>query len=224
MLQEDIYSSFVDSYNAGDIKSATMSLMRELGNILVRQKDDFVAMLNESGIPATADMTDVSLVNLFVDNVGKNPKLALGASLLVNIHNAQMGFDGEKQVDDDAVKAGYSCIMSCFNGEGYSNAVDPVSAVAEAVGEGAKLGQVISQGQQKKKYGAMDTAQQKQAAKSAMVSQVLAQRQAELETQQKAKESASKTTKTLIIVGGAIVGLAIISTVIYMMRKRAGKK
>jgi hypothetical protein len=220
MLYADLFSSFIGSYNEGDIKSASIALMRELGNILVKKKDDFVHLLNDSEIPATIDMTDVRLVDLFVQNVPNNPKLALGASLLVNTHNKEMGFDGEGELNDDCVKAGYSCIMSYFNDEGYSNAIDPVTAIAQGVGELSKLGTTIASGQQKKKYGSLDAAQQKQAAKSAMIQQILAQRQAQLETSQKEKESRAKTTKTLLIVSGVVVGLAIIGLVIYKIKNK----
>jgi hypothetical protein len=220
MLYEDLYSQFIDSYNEGDNNTASLALMRELGNILVTKREDFVYLLNESDIPATADMSDAELVNLFVDNIGTNPKLTLGASLLANMENADTNFDGEKRIDDDAVKAGYSCMMCYFNGEDYSNAIDPVTAIAQGVGELSKLGTTISSGQQKKKYGAMDTAAQKQQARSEIVKQVIAQRQAQIEAAQKEKETQQKTTRTLLIVGGVVVGLTILGVAVYMMRKR----
>lgn len=218
MLYADLFSSFVDSYNEGDIKSATIALMRELGNILVKKKDDFVHLLNDSEIPATVDMTDVRLVDLFVQNVPNNPKLALGASLLVNTHNKEMGFDGEGELNDDCVKAGYSCIMSYFNDEGYSNGIG--EAIAGAVQGVAGAATTIAQGQQKKKYGATDIAQQKQAAKSAMVEQIMAQRQAQLDAAQKEKDRKAKTTKTILIVSGIVVGLAILGFVIYKIKSK----
>ena len=216
MLTEDLYSEFIDSYNEGNMNDASIAMVRELGNILVHKREDFIYLLNESDIPATADMTDSKLVDLFVDNVGKNKKLTLGSSLLVNMQNAETNFDGEKEVNDDAVKAGYSCLMCSFSGEDYSNAADPVTAIAQGVGEVAKLGTTISSGQQKKKYGALDTAAQKQQARSEMINQILANRQEEERT----KSAKQKTTRTLLIVGGVVLGLAILGFTIYMIRKR----
>ena len=114
MLQENLYSSFVESYNDGDMKTATLSLMKELGNIFVRNKEDFVYLLNESGIPATMEMTDSNLIDLFIANIGRSRKLVLGASMLVNMHNKQMGFDGDEELSDIGVKGGYSAICSYF--------------------------------------------------------------------------------------------------------------
>jgi len=245
MLYEDLYSSFVESYNDGDMKSATLSLMRELANILVRNKADFVHLLNESEIPATIDMTDVRLVDLYIDNITKSKKLVLGSALLVAMHNKQMGFDGDEELSDDAVKGGYSAILDFFTkddsnardfynfdmdslkGLGQSTAGGAASggvvgAIAGAVSDTAKLGTKIAEGKQKGKYGAIDMASKKQEAKSAMMQQLLAQRQAQIEAATKQKETKAKTTKTLLIVGGVIVGLAIIAGVFYAIKK--GKK
>lgn len=224
MLYEDFYSQFIDSYNEGDNDAASLALMRELGNILVKKREDFVYLLNESEIPATTEMSDAELIDLFVENVGKSPQLTLGASLLANIENAQTSFDGEKQVSDDAVKAGYSCMMCYFNGDNYSNvAADPVTAIAQGVGELSKLGTTVASGAQKRKFGLSDTAAQRQQARSEIIKQVIAQRTAQVEAAQKKKETQEKTTRTLLIVGGIVIGLTALGVAIYMMRKKAGK-
>ena len=224
MLIEDLYESFVESYNEGDIKSASLALMKELGNILVKQKIDFVNLLNESGVPASIEMNDSELVNLFIKNIDTNKKLMLGSALLVNMHNKQMGFDGDEEINDDGVKAAFAAIDEYFNfGEDeYSNAVSGavVGAVAQGVGELSKLGTTALQGRQKKKYGALDIAKQKSEAKAAMTQQILAQRQAQIEAAQKEKDTKAKTTRTLLIVGGAILGIAILGIIIYKVRKK----
>lgn len=224
MLVEDLYESFIESYNEGDIKSASLSLMKELGNILVKQKVDFVNLLNESGIPASIEMKDSELINLFIKNIDSNKKLILGSALLVNMHNKQMGFDGEEEMNDDAVKAAFATIDEYFNfsEDEYSNAVsgNVVGAIAQGVGELSKLGTKSLEGRQKKKYGALDLAKQKSEAKAAITQQVLAKRQAEIEAAQKEKEAKAKTTRTLLIVGGAVVGIAILGIIIYKLKKR----
>lgn len=222
MLIEDLYESFVESYNEGDIKSASLALMKELGNILVKQKIDFVNLLNESDIPASIEMNDSELVNLFIKNIDTNKKLMLGSALLINMHNKQMGFDGDEEINDDAVKAAFATIDEYFNFDEYSNAVSPevVGAVAQGVGELSKLGTTALQGRQKKKYGGLDIAKQKSEAKAAMTQQILAQRQAQIEAAQKEKDTKAKTTRTLLIVGGAILSIAILGIIIYKVRKR----
>ena len=106
-MSEDFHSNF----NAGitcDIESANECLMRELANILVRNRTDFIDMLNESGVVASKDMSDIQLINLFIENSSKNKKMLLGAALLVNVHNKIMGFDGEDEISDSGVKTGYA--------------------------------------------------------------------------------------------------------------------
>ena len=219
MLQENLYSSFVESYNDGDMKTATLSLMKELGNIFVRNKEDFVYLLNESGIPATMEMTDSNLIDLFIANIGRSRKLVLGASMLVNMHNKQMGFDGDEELSDIGVKGGYSAICSYF--EDYSNAIDPVTAIAQGVGELAKVGGKISDAQQKKKYGMMDLAAKQKEAKAAMIQQILANKQVQIDAATKQKETKAKTTRLILIVGGAVLVVALIVGVVILNK---GKK
>jgi len=219
MLQENLYSLFVGSYNDGDMKTATLSLMKEIGNIFVKNKEDFVSLLNESGIPATMEMTDSNLIDLFIENIGRSRKLVLGTSMLVNMHNKQMGFDGDEELSDIGVKGGYSAICSYF--EDYSNAVDPVTAIAQGVGELAKVGGKISDAQQKKKYGMMDLAAKQKEAKAAMIQQILANKQVQIDAATKQKETKAKTTRLILIVGGAVLVVALIVGVVILNK---GKK
>lgn len=221
MLYEDFHSEFTGSVDKGDLKGANNALMKELGNILVRKREDFVHLLNEAEIPATVDMSDVRLVDLFVSNIPHNKNLALGASLLVNVHNKQMGFDGETEMSDEGVKTGYSVMRSYFCGrESHSNAGGGIlGAIGNIVQGGSSVATKAMEGNQKKKYGALDMANKQAEAKAAMTQQILAQRQAEIAAKQAAKEHKAKTTRTILIVGGAVLGLAIIGVVIYAIKK-----
>lgn len=212
MLESDFHSEFQGSIDRGDISSANDTLMRELGRILVRNRTDFVHLLNESGISATADMSDAKLVNLFIDNVGENKSLTLGASLLVNMHNRQMGFDGEDEVSDLGVKNGFAVMQEYFSNVG--------GAWGEAIGKVADLGSKGLEGHQKKKYGVQDTLLGKHQAKSEMSKQVVAQRESQIQATREKQAAQSKTNRTILIVGGIVVGLAIVAGVIYQIKKR----
>jgi hypothetical protein len=215
----DYYGTFVESYNSGDMQQATLSLMSEIGKILVRKREDFINLLNESGITATNEMSDATLVNLYIDNVDKNKKLVLGTSLLVAMHNKQLGFDGEEEINDDAVKAGYGAMREYFfNAQGA--AADPVTAIAQALGAGANLGTKLTEAKIKKKYGALDALQKKQDAKAAITQQLIAAKQAQIESDTKKGERADKTKRTLLIVGGVIAGIAVLGVVLMSIRKK----
>ena len=235
MLYEDLYSQFVDAVNEGDIASANTALMKELGNILVRNRQDFIDLLNESGIPATAYMSDLDLVDLFADNIPKNKQLVLGASLLVNMHNKQMGFDGEEEISDEGVKAGYEVMCSYFDdysngeGEGYIPGIatakgaasgGEVGAIAGAVSDIAKMTTQLNQSRSKKRFGVTDTLAKQKEAKAAITQQILANRQAQAEAASKQAVQKAKNKRILLIVGSVVGGLAVLGLGWYLISKK----
>lgn len=221
MLIEDFKSEFGYHVEQGDLKSASNSLMEELGRIFVRNRNDFADLLKGSEIQVNDNATDKELVDLFVQNIGTNKKLNLGAALLVATHNKAMGFDGDYELDDELVKLGYKVISANYADEDTSNAggaiLGAISGITQAAGSVATK---AMEGQQKKKYGAMDLAAKKQEAKAAITQQIIAANKAKMELAQKEKEEKAKTTKTILIVGGAIVALAIIGFIIYKVKKK----
>ena len=235
MTTADFCKDFNSSIDAGDVNGATYSLMKELGRILVRHKQDFVDLLNESGISASINDNDAVLVNHFVENVSTNPKLVLGASLLTQMHNKQMGFDGTSEISDDGVKNGYYAMQSYFDADEYSY-VDTggigastlkggatggtAGLVVGAIGDIAKATSKISEGSQKRKYGGIDYLSKKQDAKTAMVQAALAQRQAQIDATNKTQERNAKTKRLTYIIGGSVLGVAIIATVIILLVKK----
>ena len=201
----DFHSNFNSSVENCDFESANKCLMTELGNILVRDKGDFVDMLNESGISASKSMTDAQLVNLFMDNVKSNKKLILGASLLANIHNKKMGFDGEDEINDGAVKTGYAVMNSYFNDEGYEGIDEEKSNLIPfgLIFKGAKA--LLD----KRKDGKGASAE---AARLQMLEQARLQREAEA-----AKKR--RTRNAWMIGGAAVLVLGIVAVVIVKSRK-----
>jgi len=226
MLYEDFLSEFNGSIENNDLISANNALMKELGNILIRKKQDFVDLLNESGIPASINDSDISLINSFVNNIAFNRKLMLGASLLIQMHNKQLNFDGIDEVSDLGVKNGYQVMKSYFIDEEYSNLVDPatVGAIAQGVGslaDVAKTGiEAGAKNKYAKKYGSLDLAQKREEAKQQMIQSILAQKQQKLEAAKKESEEKAKNKRLIYIIGGSVLGLAIIGIIIYSIKKK----
>lgn len=231
MLYEDFLSDFNISIENNDLISANNALMKELGNILVRKKQDFVDLLNESGVPASINDSDLSLVNSFVENISFNRKLMLGASLLTQMHNKQMGFDGEDELSNEGVKNGYQVMRSYFIGEDYSNAIDPVTgaeelgtAIAQMKGKTAQaradIYKTFQEARNKKLYGGQELAGKREEAKQEMIKSILAQKQAKLDATKKAEEEKGKTKRLIYIVGGSVLGLAVLGLVIYSIKKK----
>jgi hypothetical protein len=220
MLYSDFYNDFLKSYDEKNLEGSITSLMSELGNIIVTDRGDFEDLLSESGVQGDLNtMGDSQLVNLYIDNISNNKDLQIGTSLLINHHNKQSNMDGDKQMDDACVKAGYHTIKIYFSepSENYSQAV---GLIAGAVQESAKLGSKIAEGQQKKKYGAIDMATKKQEAKDKITQQILAQKQAELDVKKSKQEANAKTMRVVLLVGGGIVALGVIGYLIFKLRKK----
>lgn len=222
MLYSDFYNDFLKSYDEKDLEGSINSLMGELGNIIVTDRGDFEDLLTESGVQGDLNtMSDAQLVNLYIDNISSNKELQLGTSMLINHHNKQSSMDGDKQMDDACVKAGYHTLHIYFSepSENYSQAIG-VGPIAQAVSESAKLGSKIAEGKQKKKYGAIDLATKRQEAKDTITQQVLAQKQAQLEIQKAKQESRSKTTTTIIMVAGGLLAVGVIAYLILKLKKK----
>ena len=189
MLQSDFNTEFNKSIELDDLNSAHASLMRELGTILVKRKQDFVDLLNQSKIPASISDSDISLINLFVQNIDSNPKLALGTSLLIQMNNRKMNFDGDEELSDEGVKNGYLVLKSYYDSdEPYSNGAGVVTAIAKAAEAGLNLGTSVEQGKQKKRYGGQELAQRREESKQILIESVLKQRQMQIEAAKKVQE------------------------------------
>lgn len=201
----DFYSEFSSALGDGDVSGANASLMKELAAILVNNKSDFVDMLNESGIDADADMSDAELIQLFVDNAPTNKKLILGAALLVNVHNKKMGFDGEDEISDDAVKQSYFTMKSCFVDAPSDDEDFSYFPIGLAISAGSKI---LGKG--------IDAVKERGAAKDKMREEARKRRE---EERRRAEEARKKRQQNMLIYGGvAIVGILVIG-VILIRRK-----
>lgn len=228
---------------AKDLKNANHVVMRELGNALIKGKQDFVDLLVYSGIPANINMTDLQLVDRYIDNIDTNEKLLIGSAFLVNKNNQKVGFDGEQEISDNGVKRTILVLNSYFdntpppetdpNEDFYATSTTPTEdedfynmipgLIGGILQQGGGIANKVIEGKQKQKFGATDMVQKKQDAKAQLTSQIMAQRQAEIEAKNKKAESQTKTTKTLLYVGGGIVALALVGVIIYMVNKKKQK-
>lgn len=224
-----------------DLRGANNLIMRELAKSLVKSKADFVDLLMYSGIPADISMSDIKLIDEYVDNVDRNEKLLIGSAFLVNKNNQVTSFDGDVEISDKAVKGTIYILNSYFdnsptpesdpNEDFYATSnIRPEDDYYDA--DGGKLGAIakiteavggvtgkVLEGQNKKKYGATDLATKKFEAKQQITSQLMEARKAEIDAKMKSQENKAKTSKTLMIVGGSILGLIVIGAIIYAVKK-----
>jgi hypothetical protein len=230
-----VYSSFDDNLQdfaeRGKMRSAYHVMIAELGKVLASDKKSFVDLLNESGIQASMGDSPRVLANKYVDNICENKKLMLGTSLLVQMKNQTSSADGETRLSDEGVKTGYFVMRDylSYSGDQYSNlAADPISAVAQGVGELAKLSSTAVEGGQKlryaKKYGALDKvseiANKREETRLALIQAQMKQKEAEAEVEKKKDEQRQKTNRTILIVTAVVVVLAIGGAIVYKLKSK----
>jgi hypothetical protein len=220
MTLDDFNSEFNDLIQQQKVVEAGDRVMQELAKTLVDNKRDFVNLLNESGVQSNISDSDIDLINKYADNLPKNKKLAIGSALLTQSRNKVVGADGTQEISDKNVRNVYGVLKSCFssasvNDERYSNAIDPVSAIAEAVGAGANLGNTIAKGQQQKKFGGQQLASQQEAAKNALFQSALDYKKSKAESSSK-----GKTTAIIAISGVLVIGIIV---AIVAMKRNKGK-
>lgn len=207
MLYNDFCSEFNVCIEKGDYVEADALISRELGAILASNKRDFVDLLNESGIPASINDSNVELVNRFVDNIPYNDKLRLGTSLLVNSKNKEIGFDGKKSINKDNVRNCYRVMTNK-----YSNFVDP-NIIASAVQSASDLGTQAIKGRQQRKGGGLEIAKQREAQKAEIIKAIADKKKVEA-------ESKAKTNRILLIVGGSLLGVVVLTALIIKKRRK----
>jgi hypothetical protein len=207
MLYNDFCSEFNVCVDKGDYNTADALISRELGASLASNKMNFVDLLNESGINASINDSNIELVNKFVDNIPLNSKLRLGASLLVNSQNQEVQFDGKKAIDKTNVRNCYRVMTNK-----YSNFVSP-DLIASAVQSATQLGDTVIKGQQFKKNAGLTIAQQREQQRGEIMKALAEKKKADAEAK-------TKTNKILMIVGGSLLGLVVITFAVLKLKKK----
>ncbi len=225
------HSELAHYMKAKDKSNANRVIMRELGVVLVKSREDFIEILKNANVFVPSDATDLQLIDLFVKNATNNRELILGAAFLVNHRNKVSGFDGESEVHDGAVKACYSCMCSCFDGEVepaeikqdasyddyHSNAGGAWAGALQAV---SGLGSKIADSQHQKKFGASDALAKQQAARQQLIQSVVDQKkQKQLDSSALAAHK-QKKQRLLLIVGGSLLGIALIITAVIVIKSK----
>jgi hypothetical protein len=225
MTLDDFNTEFNDLLQQQRVVEAGDRVMQELAKTLVDNKRDFVNLLNESGVQSNIIDSDIDLINKYADNLPKNKKLAIGSALLTQSRNKVVGADGTQEISDKNVRNVYDVLKSCFssasvNDERYSNAVDPVTAIAEASGKAAEmfgkgidLTSTIVKGKQEQKTAGQKLAAQQTAAKSALF-------QSALDYKKSKAEQAGKGKTTAIIAISGVLVIGIIVAIVAMKRKK----
>jgi hypothetical protein len=133
--------------------------------------------------------------------------------LLVNSENQEVSFDGKKSINKDNVRNCYRVMTNKYK-EGYSNvAADPVTAIAQGVGELSKLGSTALQGRQQRQGAGLEYAKQREAQRAEIMKTLADKKKADA-------EATTKRNKVLMIVGGSLLGLVVITFAVLKLKKK----
>jgi hypothetical protein len=204
----DFHKELSDYLKAKQGRNATNLILNELGICLVQEKENFVEVLNNAGIPASSNDGEVVLVEKFVQNAPSNKKLLLGASLLVNHKNKVTNFDGEEEVSDAGVKNTYKTLYYNVGGVG-----DILKGVVETGGK-------IYERESGKQTQFSDALKKQRDARQQLLQSALNEKKAQSDSKKSSGNTKRKKKTTLIIIGSALVGLTIIGLIIYKVRKK----
>jgi hypothetical protein len=228
MSKSNYYKELADYLKQHDLEKANRVVMNELANLLIKKREDFVFLLQNSGLDANNNMFDGELVDLFLSNIHNNKKLLLGTAFFISHNNKIENFDGDSEHNEGGLKATTKVLYNYFDAAYYDSyntnedeeTSNVVGAIAGAVGSLATLGSGIVAGQQKKKYGASDLLAKKQEAKTQMVQAILAQREAQQAAVKQKQEIQAKQKKIIIVITGITLLAATIGIVIYINKKK----
>ena len=210
---EDFNTKFNNCMNKQDYVCAHELMLKELGGIITTNKKEFVDLLNSSGIKATIDESDLSLIEKFVINIPLNQQLMLGSSLLIQLKNKEVNFDGVDEIDDESLKNCYKTMRNYYSDESKSNFIP---AIAGLFSGATDLLTANKRKQEEIAKGGIDILQKQADAKQQLINAVLQKKQADVE----AKKVQSKNLKTALIVGGGVLLVTIIGIVIYKIKKK----
>ena len=226
------YNSLLEHIRANETNYANGVIMQELGRILAEDRENFVLLLRNSGLPATAQNSDADLVEMFLDNLPHNRSLLAGAALLVNHNNKTVGFDGEEELSDAGVKAVHKVMFNHFvgaravkdfssaEGEGGGKGAAWAAAIKSIVDVGGKVGGDVLQRQHQKKRGATDLLYKKQQAKIDMAQAASERRTIQQQALIKEKADKQKTNRRLIIGISITAGILILGGIYLATRKK----
>jgi hypothetical protein len=231
MLVTEFNTNFETYIQDQKLEEANNALLKELARILVEKKQDFIDMLEESGIEADETMSKPQLIELFTENTD-NKKLLLGASLLANSYNQSLSFDGSEAISDDNVKVGYAVLNENFNGDEEDEVEDEEFSYIAPLLAGLVKGGVSLWRNNRRNQGKSDTiqnedfnrviAKRRELARRNMERQAIQRQQVMLQQQQMAQAEAQKRrrrTNTYIIIGVTAL-LGIIGTVAIVRANR----
>ena len=189
-------------------------IIKQIGGLIVSDRADVIDLLEGSDISLSDSdkIDDLRLVDLYVDNLPTSDPLKLGTAYLIQLKSTS-SFDGK--VDNESVYATYDTIYDYWNNDDEEKS-NLVAGVISSVGNVANT---VLQGRQKKKYGALDLAQQQAKTKATLIQSIIEEKKLAQELKNKEITAKQKTRKAIIIGSASLLGILIIATIVIKLKK-----
>ena len=208
-MAKEFYNDLIKYVSASDTANANSLLMKEVGKSLAKDKGNFVELLTSSGVAANDSMTDLELINAFINNIDSNKTLKISTAYMINKRNAFLSADGTEMLSDKGVKVSYKVMNDFFdntdNTEEYQNAEGEENSNFIPVGLIAR--------KLKKRFG-------KDSAKEDVSTAAAEEKKVQAAIKQKELDKKAKTKKILLISGVSLLGLGLIAFAIYKFKNK----
>lgn len=205
------------------LRKANSRINQRLGSIIVKDKSDFVSMLETCKVGFSGESYP-ELIDAYVEALPDNNKLQVCSAYLVELKDAS-NFDG--MVENDNVYFNHKVIYNYWDWDWGNDDYDisgedqsQFSAVGDVVLGVSKLGEKIIDSRRSKTSPASDIANKKAETKAQLLQTVIEAKKQEADQLKAKTEADSKRNRTLIIAGSVVAGLAIVGAIVYALRNK----
>lgn len=190
-------------------------VMQEVGRVIAYEPQTIIDLLESNDYEVDPSISAIELGDAYLYELPNSDGLQLGTAYLIGKKNSS--FSGE--IDNEEIYEVFDAISDYWQ----ENEDEPTSNVGGVIGGivqgGIGVADRVIEGQHKKKYGALDLAQKQAESRQALISGIIAQKQAQAQAEQKKAELQSQQKRTMTIAVASVVGLLVVLGG-YMLIKR----
>jgi hypothetical protein len=192
--------------------------MQEIGRTIADDPQKLIDLLESNDFEVDPSISPIELGDAYLYELPYSDGLKLGTAYLIEKQNSS--FSGE--VDNENIYNIFDAISDYWeHGEETKSNIGGI--IGGIVSGGLGVTDKLIAGQQKKRFGALDLATKQADSRQALISGIIAQKQAQALAEQKKVELEAKQRKTTTIAVASVIGaLIIIGAVIYFKKQKNG--
>jgi hypothetical protein len=192
--------------------------MQEIGRTIADDPQKLIDLLESNDFEVDPSISPIELGDAYLYELPYSDGLKLGTAYLIEKQNSS--FSGE--VDNENIYNIFDAISDYWeHGEETKSNIGGI--IGGIVSGGLGVTDKLIAGQQKKRFGALDLATKQADSRQALISGIIAQKQAQALAEQKKVELEAKQKKTTTIAVASVIGaLIIVGAVIYFKKQKNG--